>query len=69
MVSIYYDTLLYITFYVSILLDDGVHLFIITAVSKDGETVMQNDMTYSLRHVEESWIHLLKAGKSTIVNT
>ena len=21
-----------------------------------------NDVTYSLRHVEESWIHLLKAG-------
>lgn len=34
----------------------------IIAVSKDGETVIQNDMTYSLRHVEESWIHLLKAG-------
>lgn len=34
-----------------------------TAASKDGETIIQNDMTYSLRHVEESWIHLLKAGK------
>lgn len=34
----------------------------IIAVSKDRETVIQNDMTYSLRHVEESWIHLLKAG-------
>ncbi|KAL4131074.1 hypothetical protein QTP88_008425 [Uroleucon formosanum] len=32
------------------------------SVSKDGETVIHNDMTYSLRHVEESWIHLLKAG-------
>lgn len=40
-------------------------IFIVTAVSKDGETIIQNDMTYSLRHVEESWIHLLKAGEPT----
>ncbi|VVC25017.1 Hypothetical protein CINCED_3A014644 [Cinara cedri] len=32
------------------------------STSKDGETIIHNDMTYSLRHVEESWIHLLKAG-------
>ncbi|XP_050542429.1 protein qui-1 isoform X2 [Daktulosphaira vitifoliae] len=32
------------------------------SISKDGETIIHNDMTYSLRHVEESWIHLLKAG-------
>lgn len=38
--------------------------YVITAVSKDGETIIHNDMTYSLRHVEESWIHLLKAGKT-----
>lgn len=38
--------------------------YVIAAVSKDGETVIHNDMTYSLRHVEESWIHLLKAGKT-----
>lgn len=40
-----------------------VYYIIIIATSKDGETIIHNDMTYSLRHVEESWIHLLKAGK------
>jgi hypothetical protein len=25
-------------------------------------TLQLDDVTYSLRHVEESWIHLLKAG-------
>lgn len=42
------------------------YIFIVTAASKDGETIIQNDMTYSLRHVEESWIHLLKAGGPTV---
>lgn len=41
------------------------YIFSVLAASKDGETVIQNDMTYSLRHVEESWIHLLKAGGFT----
>lgn len=49
---------------VPILSNIVMNVLIITAVSKDGETVIHNDMTYSLRHVEESWIHLLKAGKS-----
>lgn len=29
-------------------------------------TLQLDDVTYSLRHVEESWIHLLKAGMRTI---
>jgi len=54
---------LFKNFCVSILPSIVINVLIITAVSKDGETVIHNDMTYSLRHVEESWIHLLKAGK------
>jgi hypothetical protein len=29
-------------------------------------TLQLDDVTYSLRHVEESWIHLLKAGMIVI---
>ena len=29
-------------------------------------TLQLDDVTYSLRHVEESWIHLLKAGMRII---
>ena len=29
-------------------------------------TLQLDDVTYSLRHVEESWIHLLKAGMKVI---
>lgn len=29
-------------------------------------TLQLDDVTYSLRHVEESWIHLLKAGMRRI---
>ena len=29
-------------------------------------TLQLDDVTYSLRHVEESWIHLLKAGMRVI---
>jgi hypothetical protein len=29
-------------------------------------TLQLDDVTYSLRHVEESWIHLLKAGMRTV---
>lgn len=42
-------------------------LFIVPQVEEGKQTPFQsalvtNDVTYSLRHVEESWIHLLKAG-------
>jgi len=29
-------------------------------------TLQLDDVTYSLRHVEESWIHLLKAGMGRV---
>lgn len=43
------------------------YLFKVPPVEEEKQTPFQsqlqaNDVTYSLRHVEESWIHLLKAG-------